>query len=129
MYYPCSENKGADQFHSNREADLRLCFRICKNPVFSRHSTYVKSRFIHDTVHPLFCSNNMGKSVIKSSKVLLSNSRFNTDSFLINCHCKVTLIFNAAKCLKIWQAIKLNNANATQCKTTFLRDRKDHQCL
>ena len=29
LYYPCSENKGAD------EADLRLCFRICKKPVFS----------------------------------------------------------------------------------------------
>ena len=30
MYYPFSENKGADQ---KREADLRLCFRICKKPV------------------------------------------------------------------------------------------------
>ena len=30
MYYPCSENKGADQLRGNREADLRLCFRICK---------------------------------------------------------------------------------------------------
>ena len=27
-YYPCSENKGADQFCGYREADLRLCFRI-----------------------------------------------------------------------------------------------------
>ena len=35
LYYPCSENKGADQLRGNREADLRLCFRICKNPVFS----------------------------------------------------------------------------------------------
>ena len=35
LYYPCSENKGADQLHSYREADLRLCFRICKKPVFS----------------------------------------------------------------------------------------------
>ena len=33
-YYPCSENKGADQFFGYREADLRLCFRIYKNPVF-----------------------------------------------------------------------------------------------
>ena len=33
VYYPCSENKGADQL---READLRLCFRIGQNPVFSR---------------------------------------------------------------------------------------------
>ena len=35
FYYPCSENKGADQLRGHREADLRLCFRICKNPVFS----------------------------------------------------------------------------------------------
>ena len=35
MYYPCSENKGADQLRGYREADLRLCFRICKLLVFS----------------------------------------------------------------------------------------------
>ena len=39
MYYPCSENKGADQLHGYREADLRLCFRICKKPVFSRRGS------------------------------------------------------------------------------------------
>ena len=31
----CSKNKGADQLRGYREADLRLCFRICKNPFFS----------------------------------------------------------------------------------------------
>ena len=36
MYYPSSENKGADQLRGYREADLRLCFRLGKNPVFSR---------------------------------------------------------------------------------------------
>ena len=36
LYYPCSGNKGADQLRSNCEADLRLCFRIGKNLVFSR---------------------------------------------------------------------------------------------
>ena len=35
LYYPCSENKGADQLRGYRIADLRLCFRICKKPVFS----------------------------------------------------------------------------------------------
>ena len=30
MYYPCGENKGADQLCSYCTADLRLCFRICK---------------------------------------------------------------------------------------------------
>ena len=34
-YYLCSENKGADQLRGYREADLRLCFRINKIPVFS----------------------------------------------------------------------------------------------
>ena len=31
----CSENKGADQLRGYHEADLRLCFRICKTLVFS----------------------------------------------------------------------------------------------
>ena len=40
LYYQCSENKGADQFGSYREADLRLCFGI-----------YAKSGFSNDTAH------------------------------------------------------------------------------
>ena len=39
LYYPCSENKGADQLRGYHEADLRLCFRICK------------SRFSHNEAH------------------------------------------------------------------------------
>ena len=34
-YYLWSENKGADQLRGYREADLRLCFRICKTLDFS----------------------------------------------------------------------------------------------
>ena len=30
LYYLCSENKGADQLRGYYEADLRLCFPICK---------------------------------------------------------------------------------------------------
>ena len=30
LYYPSSENKGADQLRRYCEADLRLCFRKCK---------------------------------------------------------------------------------------------------
>ena len=41
MYYPCSENKGDDQLRVYREADLRLCFHIGKNPVFLRCGSYV----------------------------------------------------------------------------------------
>ena len=35
LYYLCSKNKGADQLRGYCEADLRLCFRICKTLVFS----------------------------------------------------------------------------------------------
>ena len=35
LNYPCNENKGADQLPGNCEADLCLCFRICKMLVFS----------------------------------------------------------------------------------------------
>ena len=34
LYYLCSENKDADQLRSYYEADLRLCFRICRLSVF-----------------------------------------------------------------------------------------------
>ena len=43
MYYPCSENKDADQLRGYREADLRLCFRPCKLLVFSRTGSYDKT--------------------------------------------------------------------------------------
>ena len=39
LYYPYSETKGADQLRGYREADLRLCFRICKIPVFSERGS------------------------------------------------------------------------------------------
>ena len=45
LHYPCGENKGADQLRGYREADLRLCFRICKKPVFSRCGSYVPLLF------------------------------------------------------------------------------------
>ena len=35
LYYQYSEIKGPDQLRSYCAADLRLCFRICKKPVFS----------------------------------------------------------------------------------------------
>ena len=39
FYYTCSENKGADQLHGYREADLLFVF------------AYAKSRFSHDEAH------------------------------------------------------------------------------
>ena len=43
LYYPFSENKGADQLRVYREADLCLRFRICKNPVFSRRGSCIRA--------------------------------------------------------------------------------------
>ena len=41
MYYPSSENKGADQLRGYREADLRLCFRLCRLLVFPRGGSII----------------------------------------------------------------------------------------
>ena len=41
LYYPCSENKGADQLRGYREADLRLCFRLSKLLDFSCGGSYI----------------------------------------------------------------------------------------
>ena len=57
LYYLCSENKGADQLPGYREADLPLCFRICKKPVFSQCGSYIaqlilkRHIFIKENVH------------------------------------------------------------------------------
>ena len=45
LYYLFSENKGADQLRGYGEADLRLCFHICK------------TRFSNDAAHFLFFGN------------------------------------------------------------------------
>ena len=37
----CSENKGADQRRGYREADLRICFLICRKPIFSRRGSII----------------------------------------------------------------------------------------
>ena len=42
LYYPRSENKGADQLRSCCEADVRLCFRLGKIPVFLRRGSLLK---------------------------------------------------------------------------------------
>ena len=44
LYNPCSENIGADQLRGYREADLRLCFRIYKKPVFPKRGSNVTVR-------------------------------------------------------------------------------------
>ena len=52
LYYLSSKNKGADQLRSYREADLRLCFRICKTLVFFHDAAYNSlSVFTQDNSH------------------------------------------------------------------------------
>ena len=62
MNYPSSENKGADQLRGYREADLRLCFRLCRLLVFPwggsfRKKAHSKIIFWHKNFmcEPIFC--------------------------------------------------------------------------
>ena len=43
LYYPSGGNKGADQLRIYCEADLRLCFRLCRLLVFPCGGSYKKS--------------------------------------------------------------------------------------
>ena len=45
-YYPSSENKGADQLRGYCEADLRLCFRLCRLLVFPWGAHMINVRYI-----------------------------------------------------------------------------------
>ena len=45
-YYLSSKHKAAEQLRSNCEADLRLCFRIGKTPVFSYNADHFLSGVI-----------------------------------------------------------------------------------
>ena len=47
MYYLSSENKGADQLRGYREADLRLCFRLCRLLVFSCGCSFILLAYNH----------------------------------------------------------------------------------
>ena len=46
MHYPSSENQGADQLRGYREADLSLCFRLCRLLVFPWGGSFLQ--FISD---------------------------------------------------------------------------------
>ena len=76
LYYPCSENKGADRLRSYCEADLCLCFRIGKNPVFSRCGSLVIGSYQDSqmcciryvslwSANDQFCMKKIKKSIIR----------------------------------------------------------------
>ena len=51
LYYPSSENKGADQLCGYRKADLCLCFCLCRLLVFPDGGSYYTSSVTCSYVH------------------------------------------------------------------------------
>ena len=47
LYYLSSENKGADKLRGYREADLRLCFHLCRLLVFPWGGSNSEERPVH----------------------------------------------------------------------------------
>ena len=68
LYYLCSEHKGADQLRGYCEADLRLCFRIYKKPVFS----------LRGSIKPRSCKKNKIKRTVKHTCSTAADDRPNT---------------------------------------------------
>ena len=71
MYYPCSENKGADQLRGYREADLRLCFRICKTTVFSRRGSLFQCCILYKENNRILYSLHCVQKYIKTEQNIL----------------------------------------------------------
>ena len=51
IFYLYSENKGADQLRGNREADLRLCFRIIQKTGFHMTGRNYSRKYCNCLVH------------------------------------------------------------------------------
>ena len=63
MYYRSSENKGADQLRSYCEADLRLCFRICRLfgfPHEAAHITFADGEALNKNSARVSCNQSKG---------------------------------------------------------------------
>ena len=67
MYYPSSENKGDDQLRGYREADLRLCFRLCRLLVFPWGGSLVLL-FQEGFVYAVEFSHRSGRDLINVAK-------------------------------------------------------------
>ena len=84
MYYPSSENKGADQLRGYREADLRLCFRICRLLVFTWGGSFdfdvTCEKFLSFYLHmiiglPRFCLGPISYFLLEFYSPIKSNGR------------------------------------------------------
>ena len=81
LYYQCSKNKDADQLRSYCEADLRLCFRICKMLVFSVILKIIINDWVIKTVHT---GSHVYTYLQKTSKIRMSfQSSFNRDNIIM----------------------------------------------
>ena len=78
MFNPSSENKGADQLRGYREADLRLCFRLCRLLIFPWGSSLVT-----DAVKTLVGEENARRGTIKMFEVL-QDVRLNKHLFYVS---------------------------------------------
>ena len=56
LYYPSGENKGTDQIRGYREADLRLCLRLCRLLVFPCGGSFICSLIEFCRLHIYFAS-------------------------------------------------------------------------
>ena len=54
LYYLSSENKGVDQLRGYREADLRLCFRLCRLLVLHAEVKLIYFHLQNDCLELLF---------------------------------------------------------------------------
>ena len=84
MYYPSSENKGADQLRGYREADLRLCFRLCRLLVFPRGGSNDKRKIEGHTTDAV------DKQVWKKMDVKKANEKGNRENDVKNSKLKRT---------------------------------------
>ena len=103
MYYPCSENNGADQLRGHREADLRLCFRICGLLVFSRGGSYLNLQkiFCPFVLRQRYIFSRKGSNIISkissALKVVFYKCAIDCDYIMKTCPCNIQRYFSEAK--------------------------------
>ena len=94
LYYPCSENKGADQLRGYREADLRLCFRLSRLLVFPCGGSYDHIYHNQQLIIPLYVCHNLKHITRKLDFCLCENK--GADQLCCNCTADRGLCFHSS---------------------------------
>ena len=88
MFHVYSENKGADQLHDYFEADLRICFRICKKQVFSwcgsNLSNYSKQIFLSQNIYNTIVIDCSTDAKIQAIEMKLKNMERSQKDFTLS---------------------------------------------